>query len=189
MKRKAFTFWLLSVSAFVLSCDEQKLNNPVLTIADGAVYSKWYGLRMFTDFEKGLTCSRKLNRPIFLMFTGYTLSDHSFRDKMAHQPEVKKFLSHDFVPIILYVDDKAKLPINEMDSTIINDKKISIETIGNLNTLIQITEFKKASQPYYLLLDPMGKNLVEPWGYDPDPLAFTRRFNEALSVLEKRFQK
>lgn len=181
MKRKAFTFWLLGLSVVFLSCGEQKPDNSVLTMADGATYSKHFGLMLFNDFEKGLACSRKLNRPIFLMFTGYLASDLSFINKVAPDPEVKEFLSHHFVPIILFVDDRTKLPLDKVDSAVINDKKIHIETIGNLNTFIQITEFEKSSQPYYLLLDPMGKNLVEPWAYEKNPEVFIQRFAIALS--------
>lgn len=181
MKRKAFTFWLLGLSVVFLSCGDQKPDNSVLTMADGATYSKHFGIMLFNDFEKGLACSRKLNRPIFLMFTGYLASDLSFINKVAPDPKVKEFLSHHFVPIILFVDDKAKLPDDKVDSVVIGDKIMQIETVGNLNMSIQIVEFQKVSQPYYLLLDPIGKNLVEPWAYEPNPEVFVEHFTRGLS--------
>lgn len=131
--RKAFAIWLMILSLFIFGCQQQNVSSRVLTEADEAIYLRSIELMGFNNFEKGLACSRKLNQPIFLMFNGYRcVSTRPFEEKVAPDLKVKEFLSQHFVPIILYVDDRAKLTPDKVDSVIINDKQFGIETVGHL---------------------------------------------------------
>lgn len=55
-------------------------------------------LRAFNDFEAGIACAQRQNKPIFLIFVGYGLRVHFFPDIVLQDPTILTYLEHDFVP-------------------------------------------------------------------------------------------
>ena len=68
--------------------------------------------------------------------------------------------------ISLYVDDRKDLELkDQLDLKYKSGKIKKIRTIGDKSATIQALNFKSASQPYYVLLDPDLKILNSPIQY------------------------
>ena len=143
-----------------------------------------HGLQGYFDYEQGLACAKKLNKPIFLDFNGHGCAN--CKDMEANvwtDPKVLKYLREDFVIIALYVDDKKELPEEEWITSTF-DGKVK-KTIGKKNTDFQISRFKNNSQPYYVLLDNNEKMLT------PKPIGRVgvKEFIEFLEKGKEEFKK
>jgi thiol:disulfide interchange protein DsbD len=121
------------------------------------------GLHGYFDYEQGLACAKKLNKPILLDFNGHGCANcKDMEANVWSHPEVLQRLRNDFVLISLYVDDKKELPKEEWITSAF-DGKVK-KTIGEKNADFQVTRFKTNSQPYYVLLDNKGEMLTTPIG-------------------------
>ena len=119
-----------------------------------------HGLQGYFDYEQGLACAKKLNKPIFLDFNGHGCANcKDMEAKVWSDPEVLKRLREDFILIALYVDDKKELPEEDWITSTF-DGKIK-KTIGKKNADFQISRFKVNSQPYYVLLDHNEEMLTQ----------------------------
>ncbi len=122
-----------------------------------------HGLRGYFDYEQGLSCAKKLNKPIFLDFNGHGCANcKDMEANIWSDTDVLKRLREDFILIALYVDDKKELPEKEWITSTF-DGKVK-KTIGMKNADFQISRFKANAQPYYVLLDNNGKMLTQPIG-------------------------
>jgi Thiol:disulfide interchange protein len=142
------------------------------------------GLDAFFDYEEGLAYAKKVNKPIFIDFTGHAcVNCRKMEAAVWPDKEVLSRLSNDFVVIQLYVDDKTDLAVGEQ--TISKSSRKKIQTIGNKWSDFQASRFNANSQPFYVLLDVNGNLLVEPKGADYDPKSFTRYLDSALEAFKK----
>jgi thiol:disulfide interchange protein len=122
-------------------------------------------LNGFYDYKEALAYSKKVNKPIFIDFTGHgCVNCREMEANVWSDPAVLKRLQEDFVVLALYVDDKTELPQEEWYvSTRDNKEK---KTIGKQNADLQITKYNANAQPYYVIIDQNEKTLVEPKAYD-----------------------
>lgn len=136
-----------------------------------------YGLEGYFDYEQGMACARKMNKPVFLDFKGHACSNcKDVEAKVWSDPRVQKMLRDDFVIIALYVDDRTKLPESEWKTSAI-DGKVK-KTIGKVNADLQIQMFRVNSQPWYAIVDTDGKPLVK-------PIAHELNIEKYITFLEK----
>ena len=136
-----------------------------------------YGLTGYYDYEQGMACAKKLNKPVFLDFKGHACSNcKEVESKVWSDPGVLEKLRNDFIIIALYVDDRTKLPEEDWITSKV-DGKVK-KTIGKINADLQISMFKVNSQPYYVIVDNEGNPLV-------DPIAHTLDINTYLDFLNK----
>lgn len=138
-----------------------------------------HGLEGYYDYEQGLECAKKLNKPIYIDFTGHgCVNCREMEANVWSDPRVLKRLKEEYVIISLYVDDKTLLPENEwVKSTV--DGKLK-KTIGKVYADVQIHNFNINAQPYYVLLDHEGGLLAQPRAYDLDIEAFIDFLDEGL---------
>ena len=125
-------------------------------------------LACFKDYEEGLAFARQTNRPIMLDFTGWAcVNCRKMEEGVWIDQQVFKRLSEDYVLISLYVDDTKPLPDEERYVSAASGR--SVKTVGNKWSDLQLTNFKGVSQPWYVLLAPDGKTVLnDPVGYTPD---------------------
>ena len=123
------------------------------------------GLQGFFDYKQALAYSKKINKPVFIDFTGHGCSNcREMEARVWSDPAVKSRLQNDFVIVALYVDDKTELPETEW-YTSTYDQKVK-KTIGAQNVDLQITKYNNNAQPHYCLVNSDGKLLVAPKNYD-----------------------
>ncbi|MEE4198900.1 MAG: cytochrome c biogenesis protein CcdA [Bacteroidales bacterium] len=144
-----------------------------------------HGLQGYFDYEQGMECARKLNKPVLLDFKGHACSNcKEMESKVWSDPEVLKRLRNDYVIIALYVDDRTKLPEDEW-VTSEYDGKVK-KTIGKKYADFQITKYNINTQPYYVLVDHEGENLTGAMGYDLNINRFVEFLDTGLEEFKKR---
>nr|WP_320118851.1 cytochrome c biogenesis protein CcdA [uncultured Marinifilum sp.] len=130
-----------------------------------------HGLNGYFDYEEGMAAAKKLNKPVFIDFTGHgCVNCREMESNVWSDPQVLKRLQEDYVVIAMYVDDKTKLPKEEWIVSQYDGKKK--KTLGKKNADFQISKYNVNAQPYYCLLDTNGNDLTEPRAYDLDVEAF-----------------
>lgn len=132
------------------------------------------GLQGFFDYKQALAYAKKVNKPVFIDFTGHgCVNCREMEARVWSDPAVLSRLQNDYVMLALYVDDKTELP--EADwYTSEYDGKVK-KTIGAQNADLQITKYNNNAQPHYCLVNSDGELLVAPKNYDrsiPNFVAF-----------------
>ena len=125
-----------------------------------------HGLDAFYDYEQGLEYAKKVNKPVLIDFTGWSCTNcRKMEASVWSDPEVLKRLKEDYVLISLYVDDKTELPENEKYVAVKGKK---IKNIGQKWSDFQASRFNINSQPFYVIADTEGNNLVPSQAFNLD---------------------
>lgn len=144
-----------------------------------------HGLEGYFDYEQGMACAKAQGKPIFIDFTGHgCVNCREMEANVWSDPRVLSRLKNDYIIIALYVDDKKELPKGEW-VTSTYDGKVK-KTIGKKYADFQITHFGVNAQPYYVLLDNNGQELVDPKAYDLNPDHFVDFLDEGVKEYKKR---
>ncbi len=155
-------------------------STPISTICDKPKYSEFlhlpHGLQGYFDFEQGMACAKKQNKPVFIDFTGHgCVNCREMEANVWSDPQILNRLKENFIVIALYVDDKTDLPSTEWITSKV-DGKIK-NTIGKKYADYQISRFNINAQPYYVLLDHKGDLLNT-------PRAYNKNIGEFISFLD-----
>jgi len=151
----------------------------------GDIFHAPLGLDVFYDYDEGLAYAKKVNKPVFIDFTGHAcVNCRKMEASVWPDKEVLSHLTNDYVVIQLYVDDKTDLAVSEQSVSKYSGNKI--ETIGNKWSDLQASRFNANSQPFYVLLDTKGDLLVPPKGADYDPASFTGYLESGLKVFKSK---
>jgi len=143
-----------------------------------------HGLEGYFDYEQALQCSKEQNKPIFIDFTGHgCVNCREMEAAVWSDPKVLNILQNDYIVVALYVDDKSKLPEEEWIVSEYDGK--TKKTIGKKYADFQINRFNVNAQPYYVLLDTEGNELVDPRAYDLDVDAFLNFLEDGLENFNK----
>ena len=121
--------------------------------------------------KEGLAYAEKVNKPIMIDFTGLAcVNCRKMEEHVWPLSKIDNYLRNDYVLISLYVDDKKELPENEkIEVERINGGTRTLENYGHKWAHFQTQFFQTNSQPYYVLLSPDGKQILnQPVGYTPD---------------------
>lgn len=144
-----------------------------------------FGLRGYFDYKQAFKCAKEMNKPIFIDFTGHgCVNCREMETAVWSDLRVIDHLKNDYIILAMYVDDKTiQLPEKEWFKSK-NDGKIK-KTLGEANADIQIVNFNRNAQPYYVLVNPDGTVLSEPRGYDKDVDEFVKFLEHGLEEFEK----
>jgi thiol:disulfide interchange protein len=143
-----------------------------------------YGLEGYFDLEQGLACAQKLNKPVLIDFKGHACANCKQMDaRVWSDPEVQGRIRENFVLVALYVDDRTKLPDNEVFVSKIDGREK--KTMGKKNEDIEISMFNTNTLPLYAIVDPSGKPLVETRGTDFDIQAYTEWLDRGAGVFAR----
>lgn len=146
-----------------------------------------HGLNGYFDYEEGMAAAKKYNKPVFMDFTGHgCVNCREMEASVWSDTRVLKRLREDFIVIAMYVDDKTELPESEW-ITSTYDGKVK-KTLGKKNSDFQISKYNVNAQPYYVLLDDNGKELVDPRAYDLDVDAFVKFLDRAKDNFNSKGQ-
>ena len=147
-----------------------------------------HGLEGYFDYNQALSCAKKLNKPIFIDFTGHgCVNCREMEANVWSDPKVLKKLQDDFIVVALYVDDKTEVPENEWVVSSA-DGKLK-KTVGKIYADLQIHNFNINAQPYYVLLGHDGEILAKPRAYDLDVDAFVKFLDEGKSNFKDIYGK
>lgn len=141
------------------------------------------GFCAFYDLDQGIEYAKKVNKPIFLDFTGITCANcRTLETTMWVDPEIKKMIIEDYVLISLYTDDRTKL---EKSYTRKDGSKV--RSVGKKWIGYEIDNYKTNAQPYYVLIDHDKNKLAAPTGFNPpvDIEAYKAFYRAGLEAFKK----
>ena len=94
---------------------------------------------IYDHYKEGLEAAARENKPVFLLFTGYSCANDLAFNKMMLEEEIPhNNLLDSFVMIILYVDDPE--PLAQQIRMEINGNPKILRTKGNLWAHLQISK-------------------------------------------------
>jgi thiol:disulfide interchange protein DsbD len=145
-----------------------------------------HGLDGYFDYKQAITCARKLNKPLFIDFTGHGCTNCREMEAVVwSDPEVLRRLREDYVVVALYVDDKTELPESEW-YTSSYDGKVK-KTIGKQNADLQIRRLNNNAQPFYVLVGEDETVLVTPYGYDRSVEDFVKFLDAGVAKYRAKY--
>ena len=143
-----------------------------------------HNLHGFFDYKQALEYSKKVNKPIFIDFTGHgCVNCREMEANVWSDPQVLKRLNENFVIVALYADDKTELPESEWYLSKY-DNKVK-KTIGKQNSDLQISKYNANAQPLYVLIDGNETLLNQPKAYDLDVTNFVKFLDEGEAAYKK----
>lgn len=124
-----------------------------------------HGMSGYFDYDQALHVAEKLNKPVFIDFTGHgCVNCRNVENAVWIDKRVRELLANEFVVVALYVDEKViQLSDNEQ---LTDEDGDPITTLGGKNRFIQHTIYHENSQPCYFVVDPQGNVLNGPLGYE-----------------------
>lgn len=141
-----------------------------------------HGLNGFFDYDEALEYSRKVGKPLFVDFTGHgCVNCREMEARVWSDPAVLSMLRDDYVVLALYSDDKKIVP--EEDWVTTPSGKV-LKGLGKINSYFAKERFGVNAQPYYILLDSEGRELVPPRGYNLDVAQFVEFLRSGLEAYK-----
>lgn len=118
-------------------------------------------INVFHDYDKALAYAKKVNKPLFVDFTGHNcVNCRKMEQSVWGEPGIIDILRNDVVIVSLHVDERIALPKKEqIEVEFSPGKKKILRTTGDKWMYKQISEFQVTAQPYYVLQSPDGKTL------------------------------
>ncbi len=145
-------------------------------------------LNCYKDLKAGIAYAQKANKPIMLDFTGYAcVNCRKMEEHVWPDETINSYLKNDYVLISLYVDDKETLPADEqLKVNRINGGTRTLENYGHKWANFQTQFFQSNSQPFYVLLSPDGRQILnDPVGYTPDESDYASFLECGLEIFRK----
>ena len=129
-----------------------------------------HGVNCFFDYEEALAEGKKLNKPVFIDFTGHgCVNCRKMEELVLSNAEIINILNEKYVVCALYVDDK----VIKLDKPYITAEGNTLEYLGQKNTYIQSKIYGYNAQPCYIIVNPeTGLKQKEPMFYETDVNAF-----------------
>ena len=129
-----------------------------------------HGVNCFFDYEEALAEGKKLNKPVFIDFTGHgCVNCRKMEELVLSNAEIINILNEKYVVCALYVDDK----VITLDKPYITAEGNTLEYLGQKNTYIQSKIYGYNAQPCYIIVDAAtGAKVKEPMFYETDVNAF-----------------
>lgn len=155
---------------FALLHEVKSLKGKVGNICEEPKYSDKlhlpHNLHGYFDYEQGMACAKRLNKPVFIDFTGHgCVNCREMEARVWSDQRVLDILAKEYVIIALYVDEKTiMLPEEEHYFSKVTGRKVT--SLDKKNADIQICMFGTNSQPNYILLDNNEQLLNYPAQYD-----------------------
>lgn len=178
-----------SIREVAIAAPSGSTNTTAFELCEKPKYSEKlslpHGLKGYFDYDQALACAKKLNKPVFLDFTGKAcVNCRKMEQQVWSDPQVLKTLRDNFVIAALYVDERTiELPENEW---FLDRNGREAKLLSQKNSDLQITKFKANAQPYYVILNPDGTVLTnENFAFDPNAAKFLDFLNEGISNFSK----
>lgn len=133
----------------------------------GDVFHAPHGLDAFYDYEQAVEYSKQVGKPLLIDFTGWScVNCRKMEESVWPDPTVLRLLHEEYILVSLYVDDRTSLPEEERYTSPFSGK--SIRRVGQKWSDLQQTRFGVNAQPYYVVENSAGQQLIPAQGYKED---------------------
>lgn len=141
------------------------------------------GIDGFFDYQEALDYSAKVNKPVFIDFTGAAcVNCREMESRVFSDPQIKAMFNNDFVFVSIYGDVKTE--VAEADWVTLPNGKV-LKQLGKINTNLVMSKYNVNAMPYYIIVNAEGKEVVAPRGYNLDKEAFIQFLQDALAAYKK----
>ncbi|MBO7220713.1 MAG: thioredoxin family protein [Alistipes sp.] len=142
-----------------------------------------HGLKGFFDMKEAEAYAAKVNKPLFIDFTGHgCVNCREMEARVWADPTVQQILRDEYVIVALYTDDKMVLPESDWVTT---ESGKTLKSLGKVNANYALTRFGVNAQPYYVLQGKNGEVLGEPRGYDLSIEGFVNFLRKGVEEYKK----
>lgn len=144
-----------------------------------------YNIKAYFDYKQGLECAENQDKPLLLYFTGHSCSNcKKMQGEVWSDPRVQEYFNDKFVVTALYVDDRVIEMPEDQWFTSSNDGRLK-KRLGEANADIQIVNFNRNTQPYYVTISPDGRVLNTPMAYNNNIEEFLEFLQTSLDNFEE----
>lgn len=138
----------------------------------------------YRDFDEGMRAAAVQHKPVMIDFTGFgCVNCRKMEAAVWTDDKVKEMITHDYVLIQLFVDDKTPLP-KPVEITE-NGQIRRLRTVGDKWSYLQRMKFGSNTQPFYVLLDNEGNPLNGARSYDENITEYTKFLETGLENYKK----
>jgi thiol:disulfide interchange protein DsbD len=124
---------------------------------------------VINNYEAALLLAKQQHKPLLIDFTGWACTNcRKMEEQIWTNKSVEDYITQNFILVSLYVDDKAKLPIENRFVYTNKIGKKDIETIGDTWATFQSENFVQVSQPLYAIINTNEQLINFPIGYTPN---------------------
>jgi thiol:disulfide interchange protein DsbD len=117
------------------------------------------------DLDEGISKAKKVNKPIFIDFTGYTCTNCRWMETNIFVNSNVQSLFNEFVLVQLFTDGGTNYRENQK---------------------MEIDRFGTAALPFYVVLSPEDKELARFHGMDPDVSKFVKFLENSLNRYKEK---
>ncbi len=143
-----------------------------------------HGLDAFYDYEQALEFAKQVNKPVLIDFTGWTcVNCRKMEESVWPDPTVLRLLNEEFVIASLYVDDRTPLEESEKYTSTFSGK--NIRWVGQKWSDFQAERFGTNAQPYYVIVDHDGNQLVPAEAYNEDIQNYIQFLETGLKAFQE----
>lgn len=139
------------------------------------------GFCVFYDLEEAQQYAKKVNKPLFIDFTGHTcVNCRDMEQNVWSDKTVKRILNNEFVMVSLFVDDRERLEnAEEIDGK-------TLRYVGDKWLHLQQTRYNTNAQPYYVITDANLNTLIEPRAYNKDVQAYIQYLENGIKAFKEK---
>jgi len=124
-----------------------------------------HGLNGYFDFEEGLECSKKSDKPNLIYFVGHgSIKSREMEVNVWSDPKILKLLREKFIITALYTDERFQLIEEKQIKSKINGKLL--KRIGDKALYYQQLKFKENKQPAYYIINSKEELLAGPYYFN-----------------------
>ena len=141
------------------------------------------GIPGFFDLKEALEYSKRVNKPLFIDFTGAAcVNCREMESRVFSAAKVKEILNNDFVFVSVYGDIKKE--VDSKDWVTLSNGKV-LKSLGKINSHYIMERYNINAMPYYIIVDNQGDEIVEPRGYNLDIELFVKFLEEAKEIYKR----
>lgn len=153
----------------------------------GDLFHAPHGIDAFYDYDQALSYSQEVNKPLLLDFTGWScVNCRKMEESVWPDPQVLKRLKEDFVLVSLYVDDRTSLAPEDQYISEFSGKRI--RRVGQKWSDFQAYRFGANAQPYYVIVDGQGNQLVPAQAYNENIQNYVDFLDSGLAAFHQGTQ-
>ncbi len=139
-----------------------------------------YNTVAFTNYEVGMQCAKKMNRPVLIFFNAINSVNSRKMEKMVlADAAVKSILEQNYVLIDLQCDDRE--PLSKSKVHFSKTLNMQVATVGLANAEMESVTYKCVYEPFFVVLNSAGKKVAT--------IGYTNLPNEMIIVLKKGLGK